>query len=128
MTNNASSFDAADSLTRLLAAVPDGHRGRVEVLLSDRRCGGGGLRAMLDLIQRDQRPVPDVLPAELIEIYLTDDGAEPLHDCERCGLPVPVHAGRHCGHEATVERVYFPTCPHCGGRTGRFAYWSHRPN
>ena len=126
MKTDPSDFVAADSINRLLAAVPAGHRRRVEVVLSDRRNGGGGLRAMLNLIHTDQRPVPDVLPAELIEIYLTDDEAEPLHDCERCGLPVPVHAGRHCGHEATVEREYFPACPCCGGRTGRYAYWSHR--
>ncbi|VTT99034.1 unnamed protein product [Gemmataceae bacterium] len=126
MRTDVSDPDVTDTINRLLAAVPAPHRARVEILLSDRRTGGRGLWAMLNLIHMDQRPVPAVLSAELIEIYLTDDEAEPLHDCERCGLPVPVHAGRHCGHEATVERVYFPACPQCGGRTGRYAYWSHR--
>lgn len=116
----------AEPLGHFLAAVPDGQRGRVRTLLTDPRCGGRGLRAMLALFDTSPRPLPAVLPPELVEVYLRDDEAEPLHDCERCGLPVPVHAGRRCGHEASVDREYFSACPHCGGRTGRFAFWSAR--
>jgi hypothetical protein len=116
---------AADALGEFLAAVPAGQRGRVRVLLTDRRLGGRGLRALFAMLGADGR-IPAALPEEVVEVYLSDDEAEPLHDCEACGLPVPVHAGRRCGHEAAVDRVYFPTCPCCGGRTGRHAFWSRR--
>jgi hypothetical protein len=116
----------AGLVTQLLAAVPAARRPLVRTLLTDPRCGGRGLRAWLARMEIDDRPVPAHLPGEVVEVYLRDDDAEPLHDCEKCGLAVPVRAGRRCGHEAAVEREYFPTCPHCGGRTGRYAYWSRR--
>jgi hypothetical protein len=118
--------DGADAMELFLAAVPAAQRGRVRELLTDPRAGGRGLRALVALLDADPRDLPPALPTELVEVYLDDDEAEPLHDCERCGLPVPVHAGRRCGHEASVDREYFPTCPHCGGRTGRYAFWSAR--
>ncbi len=108
---------------RLLAAVPTELRPRVRTLLDDPRRGGRGLRDLLRVAALG-RQLPGALPEELVSVYLTDDAAEPLHDCEKCGLPVPVRAGRRCGHEPTADRVYFPECPNCGGRTGRFAYWS----
>jgi len=117
---------ATETMVQFLAAVPAMLRGRVRILLTDPRCGGRGLRAMLALLDTNPRGLPDVLPSELVEVYIRDDEAEPLHDCERCGLPVPVHAGRRCGHEASVDCEYFPACPHCGGRTGRYAFWSAR--
>lgn len=118
--------DVAAVLDAFLAAVPLDYRARVRTRLTDPRAGGRGLRALLSLLDTDHRELPDALPPELVEVYLRDDEAEPLHDCERCGLPVPVHAGRRCGHEASVDREYFPKCPRCGGRTGRFAFWSSR--
>jgi hypothetical protein len=118
--------DTAAVMAALLAAVPLDYRARVKARLTDPHSGGRGLRALLALLDTDPRTLPDALPTELVEVYLYDDEAEPLHDCERCGLPVPVHAGRRCGHEASVDREYFPACPHCGGRTGRFAFWSSR--
>jgi len=111
----------------LLAAIAYGLRSTVQKLLKTPRCGGRGLRAWLALMETGGRPLRGRLPDGLIEIYLQDDDAEPLHDCEDCGLPVPVHVGRHVGNEPVVERIYFPTCPLCGGRTGRYAFWS-RPS
>lgn len=116
----------AEPLGLFLAAVHDGQRVRVRVALTNPRCGGRGLRAMLALLDNAPQALPEAFPVELVEVYLRDDDAEPLHDCERCGLPVPVRAGRRCGHEASVDREYFPACPCCGGRTGRFAFWSAR--
>ena len=104
--------------------MPATHRKRTKAVLLSPRLGGRGLRAWYALLEADGRPLPRSLPDVLVEVYLDDADAEPLHDCEECGLTVPVKAGRRCGHEATVERAYFPTCPHCGGRTGRHAYWS----
>jgi len=118
--------DTTETMSLFLAAVSATQRSRVRALLTDPRCGGRGLRAMLALLDTDPRELPEEIPSELVEVYIQDDEAEPLHDCERCGLPVPVHAGRRCGHEASVDCEYFPTCPHCGGRTGRYAFWSAR--
>lgn len=118
--------DSSPSVTKLLAAVPDEYRVEVLMLLSDRRRGGRGLRSLLGLYETECHPTPAELPAALIEIYLRDHEAEPLHDCADCGLHVPVSAGRRYGHEATVDREYFPHCPCCGGRTGRHAFWSAR--
>ncbi len=126
MTCHSNAKTTRNAMDQLLAAVSCGQRPQVHTLLTDRRCGGRGLRALLALIENEDRQLPDALPQALVEVYLNDDEAEPLHDCEECGLPIPVHASRRCGHEATVERVYFPACPHCGGRTGQYAYWSHR--
>lgn len=109
---------------RLLSAVSADRRPLARRLLFDPRCGGHGLRAWVALLDVSDRPLPSALPVELVEVYLADDDAEPLHDCEQCGLAVPVRAARRCGHEAAVERQYFPVCPCCGGKTGRHAYWS----
>jgi hypothetical protein len=124
ITTTAPRATPDDSLTRLLDAIPASYRPLTRLALTNPRVGGSGLRAWLNLIYSGDRPLPPDLPGELIEVYLTDDEAEPHHDCERCGLPVPVRVERRCGHEASVEREYFPACPNCGGRTGRFAYWS----
>ena len=116
---------SSEVVNRFLAAVPAPHRPLARVLLGSPRHGGRGLRAWLAIQEIEGRPLPaDDVPGELVEVYLRDDEAEPLHDCERCGLHVPVRVSRRCGHEASVDRVYFPSCPRCGGRTGRFAYWS----
>jgi hypothetical protein len=109
---------------RLLSAVPPALRTRVRAALIDPRLGGRGLRAWLALSEVDERPLPKMLPDCLISIYLSDTEAEPLYDCEECGLPVPVRAGRRGGHEPSCDRVYFPQCPNCGGRTGPHAFWS----
>ncbi len=109
---------------RLLAATPPPLRDTVRLLLGDPLAGGRGLRAWAARIEIDPRPLPDSLPAVLVEVYLRDADAEPLHDCGGCGLPVPVRVGHRTGHEPTCERVYFARCPHCGGDTGPFAYWS----
>ena len=122
--NSAADQDLTAAVDRLLAAVPARQRPLVRTLLTNPRHGGRGLRAWLGLMAADDRPLPPALPQELVEVYLRDDEAEPLHDCERCGLVVPVRAGWRSGHEPSCDRVYFPACPHCGGRTGPHAFWS----
>src|SRR3954447_2259777 len=116
--------EAAAAEARLLSAVPAALRTRVRAALTDPNVGGRGLRAWLALVEFDDRPLPDDLPDDLFAVYLADAEAEPLHDCERCGLPVPVRVARRTGHEPTCDREYFTACPHCGGRTGRHAFWS----
>lgn len=109
---------------RFLAAIPSGLRTDVWSLLSDPRRGGRGLRAWLGLLEAGPAALPRDLPWELVEVYLLDHDAEPLHDCEECGVAIPVRCSRRVGHEPVAERRYFPACPCCGGRTGRFAFWS----
>lgn len=111
---------------RFLSAVPPGLRSRVRDALVNPRLGGRGLRAWLSLVEIEDRPLPSSFCDELVSIYLNDPEAEPLYDCEECGLAVPVRAGRRGGHEPTCDRVYFTTCPACGGRTGERAFWSRR--
>jgi len=117
-------FDGDGHETRFLSAVPVGLRSRVRATLIDPRLGGRGLRAWLALLEIEDRPLPAAFCDDLVAVYLSDPEAEPLYDCEECGLAVPVRAGRRCGHEPTCDRVYFATCPHCGGRTGEHAFWS----
>lgn len=69
--------------------------------------------------------MPSRLPAELVQIYLDVPEALPLHDCAGCGLSIPIQPSWSL--EAEPQRVFFPRCPHCGGETGRFAYWSRQP-
>ena len=109
---------------RFLHAISAVLRGRVSETLSDPRLGGRGLRAWLALVEVQNRPLPTTLSDDLVSIYLSDSEAEPLYDCELCGLAVPVRAGRRGGHEPSCDRVYFSSCPDCGGHTGSHAYWS----
>jgi hypothetical protein len=118
--------DGQSAQRMLLQATPASMRTHVNDLLSDPRRGGRGLRAWLSILEVERPALPESLPESLVEVYLSDDEAEPLHDCESCGLAVPVHCGRHVGHEPVAEREYFPVCPNCGGRTGRHAYWSRQ--
>jgi len=111
---------------RFLSTVPMRIRGDVERLLLNPCEGGRGLRQWLALLEIEPRPLPRQLPVDLLEVYLNDDDAEPWHDCESCGFVVPVRVSRRVGHEPSVERVYYRECPNCGGRTGRFAFWSGR--
>ena len=103
--------DWQDAEDRLLAAVPDGAAVRRPALLdrpAARRPRAAGLAPAR---WSATRPLARPLPDELVEVYLTDDEAEPLHDCAECGLPVPVRAGRRGGHEPTCERVVLPGLP-----------------
>ncbi len=117
-------FESTSAEAKFIAAVPPALQPDIWTLLTSPRCGGRGLRAWLALLEVDHPPLPRELPQELVEVYLRDQEAEPLHDCERCGLPVPVRCGRRVGREPVAEWEYFPACPSCGGRTGRHAFWS----
>ena len=110
--------------SRFLSAAPESLRARLRAALADPNVGGRGLRAWLALVEIEDRPLPAALPEDLFAVYLSDAEAEPLYDCEQCGLPVPVRAGRRSGHEPTCDRVYYSVCPYCGGRTGPHAFWS----
>jgi hypothetical protein len=107
-----------------LAAVNPRQRPVVARLLQEAPHSGLGLRLWLRSMVAQGRPLPKSLPAELVQVYLDDPEAVPLHDCEGCGIAIPVHPAWQ-GYESEPQRVYFPTCPCCGGRTGLYAYWSN---
>jgi hypothetical protein len=113
-----------EATARFLTAVDGGQRATVAALLRQPRWGGRGLRAWLRLVADQGQPLPAVLPTQLVEVYLQDTEAEPLHDCARCGLAVPVRPGWRRAPDGVPEAVYFPACPCCGGPTGPYAYWS----
>jgi hypothetical protein len=113
-----------DTEGRFLSAVPQVFRNRVRDALCNPKLGGRGLRAWLAITDVEERTLPNRISIDLINIYLSDSEAEPLHDCEECGVPIPVKAGRRAGHEPSCDRVYFTACPQCGGRTGPHAFWS----
>lgn len=114
----------SEARDRFLAAMDLGQRLAVEGLLRQPRCGGLGLRLWLRILVTQGRPLPPALPVELVQVYLDDSEAVPLHDCANCGIAIPVRPGWQ-GYEGEPQRVYFPTCPSCGGRTGLYAYWSN---
>lgn len=107
-----------------LSLVSPRQRPLVAELLRQPRRGGQGLRMWLQALVTQARPMPESLPAELIEVYLKDPEAVPLHDCSECGLAIPVHPAWQ-GYEWKPECVYFPECPCCGAATGLHAYWSN---
>ncbi len=113
---------------RFLAAVAPEQRQLVAELLGQFPHGGQGLHRWLCALAWEGAFLPGSLPPELIATYLDDAEAVPLHDCADCGLAVPIRPGRTYGYEGLAARRYFPTCPHCGGKTGWYARWSnHRP-
>jgi hypothetical protein len=109
---------------QLLAAVPSQQLSAVERLLKSLHTGGCGLREWVNAIAWRGAVCPSEIPAALIDVFLQDPEAVPLHDCEDCGLVVPVRPSRLHGLEGEPDQVYFPTCPSCNGRTGWFMYWS----
>ncbi len=113
----------SEARQRLLAAVASVQRAEVARRLQQAPHGGLGLRLWLRTLVTQGRPLPEALPAELVQVYLEDPDAVPAHDCAICGVAIPVQPGWQ-GYDDEPRRVYFPTCPCCGGRTGLYAYWS----
>jgi hypothetical protein len=109
-----------------LSSVARPQRARVAALLKESDSRGRGLRTWLRLIEAQEQVVLPLFPAELVQVYLDDDEAMPLHDCSGCGVAVPVRPDWP-GHEGEPQRVYFPRCPCCGERTGLYASWSRSP-
>ncbi len=113
---------------QFLAALDAGQRDTVARLLRQPHYGGTGLRQWLCALAAGIAVLPDAGPPALIQVYLTDPEAMPLHDCADCGLAVPVRPGRLYACVETAERVYFPLCPACGAPTGHFARLSRIVN
>lgn len=111
-----------DTAARFLAAVPYEQREAVEPLLQQPHYGSEGLRSWIDAIANQGAVLPEHIPAAVIDVYLEDAEAMPLYECEECGLAVPVRPNRLLGPDAEPEKIFFPECPICGGRTGYYLY------
>jgi hypothetical protein len=95
-----------------------------------------GLAAWVSHLERGRGFLPTRLPPELIDVYLRDERAQPQHDCEDCGLQVPIcpsviddRSFVRCVFRGVAEEEirYFPRSPHCGGETAQGANWGkHR--
>src|SRR4051794_30592504 len=97
-----------EAVEEFLAAIHPRQRVAVEQMLKRPNCGGQSLRNWLRAIVSQNRKVHSKFPRELIEVYLRDSEAEPVHDCSRCGLMVPVHVDRHHDPDGETGRSYFP--------------------
>jgi hypothetical protein len=110
---------------RFLDAVEMRQRPQVASMLRLPQHGGRGLRAWLGSIAAQRSCMPDSIPEQLVQVYLEDSEAIPLHDCASCGVAIPVRPAWD-GYEEEPDQVYFSRCPCCGGPTGLYAYWSRR--
>lgn len=63
-------------------------------------------------------PIPDGIPAAVIQCYLDDPQAQPWSQCRECGLPLP------CGPQGDRE-CFFEKCPACGGAHSCDAFRHH---
>lgn len=113
-----------DACTRLVNAVPTEQRVTVQRLIESRDGGGAGLREWIAAVAYRRAVLPELIPQGVVDVYVQDPEAVPLHDCEQCGMAVPVRPNRVHGMESEPEQKYFPLCPVCGGRTGPYYFWS----
>lgn len=125
-SESASDARWADACQQFIAAAPESIRESVERSLHSLHGGGFGLRNWVSSLAWRGGKLPEEIPAELVQVYLDDPEAAPLHDCESCGVAIPVRPNRIDGLEAEPEQTYFPSCPVCGGRTGLYMYVSRQ--
>jgi hypothetical protein len=111
---------------RFLQAVSPRQRDQVARLAKSVHNGGSGLRDWLSAITWRGAILPKRIPEQIIDIYLRDSEAVPLHDCEGCGLAIPVRPSRLYGLEGEPDQIYFDKCPACGSRTGLYLYFSRQ--
>jgi hypothetical protein len=113
-----------EAKARFLSAVEPAQREAVSSLLQSLNSGGSGLRDWLAAIAWRGALLPKEIPAAVIDVYLRDSEAVAHHECEDCGLAIPVRVQRWQTVDDGSCDVYFPTCPACGGRTGWYLHRS----
>src|SRR4051794_40027006 len=84
---------------RFLGAVAPRQRKPVSQLLHNIHNGGSGPREWVSAVTWRGGVLQTDIPEEVIDVYLADSEAMPLHDCESCGLAVPVRPCRFFGPE-----------------------------
>jgi hypothetical protein len=125
-TSGGSTVRWIDVSAQFLNAVAPAQREKVGGLLHSMHNGGSGLRDWISAIAWRGGVLPTQVPEEIIDVYLSDSEAVPLHDCEGCGLAMPVRPSRLYGLEGEPERVYFSSCPACGSRTGPYMFFTRQ--
>lgn len=78
-------------------------------------------RQILALVIGTERP--PIMHPDAAQVYIDDTDVSPLHECEDCGLGIPVRAGIIRGGRTIPAHRYFDRCPNCGGRVGYAAYF-----
>lgn len=109
---------------QFLDVVDPEQRILVGKLLEQLQQGASGLRDWVTAIAWRGANFPKFVPPEVINVYLRDEQALALHQCQDCGLAVPVRPNSQLGPDAEPEQIYFPRCPLCGGATSWKPYVS----
>jgi len=112
----------SEARQRFLEAVAEDQRAAVALDLEAFGTRGVGLRTWLAAIAWRGGVLPDGLPRDLVQVYLDDPEARPLHECEACGLLIPIRPARRRGSIVVPSSLHFSNCPACGGRTGWYVF------
>ena len=128
---------AADRLVQAIA--PEQRDAVVQVMEQWLQQEGDGCKRWPGLVtwtyylERGRGFLPERIPSEVIDVYLTNARAQPDHDCADCGMAIPIRPcviddrsfGGECVYRGVAEEEvrYFAACPSCGGVTGQQAYW-----
>ncbi len=115
-----------DTCQEFMVSVPTELQGNVDRALRSLHAGGFGLRTWVAAIAWRGAKLPESIPTELLQVYLNDPEAVPLHECETCGIAIPIRPDRLNGLDDEPEHTYFESCPACAGRTGLYLYASRR--
>lgn len=78
---------------------------------------------------------PLELPSSVASVYLQNPDARPEHECADCGYDLPFEWPHPGAEPPRAAKVYFESCPLCGGQVGRYAFYfkhgyfkTHRPD
>lgn len=115
-----------DACQEFMVSVPSDLQSKVDRSLKSLHAGGFGLRTWVASIAWRGAKLPEAVPTELLQVYLDDPEAVPLHECETCGIAIPVRPNRLHAADDEPEQTYFQCCPACGGRTGLYLFVSRR--
>jgi hypothetical protein len=103
--------------TRFLVLAPAQLRDQVAATILEPDMRGRGLRMWLRRLAVEQVWPRHALPAALIQVYLDDPEAMPLHNCTVCDVAIPIRPD-YREFDDVPQKLYFPECPCCGGPTG----------
>jgi hypothetical protein len=78
---------------------------------------------------------PLELPSSVASVYLQNPDARPDHECADCGYDLPFAWPHPRAEPPRAAKVYFESCPLCGGQVGPYAFSfkhgyfkTHRPD
>ena len=103
--------------TRFLVLLPESLRDQVANAIVEPDSRGRELRMWLRRLAAEQVWPRHALPDSLIQVYLDDPDAMPLHNCSVCDIAIPIRPDFR-ELDDVPQKIYFPECPCCGGPTG----------